>query len=492
MKRRDFLLTAAALASAAGLPLPAATARRRLLIPRLVDARAQAQSLALEARAGQTEFFPGVASATLGYDGDYLGPTLRVYSGDDVEIAVANRLGMPTTVHWHGLLVPGELDGGPHQQIAPGATWRPVLPVRQPAATLFYHSHMHHDTARQVYFGLAGMLIVRDAAEQRLGLPSEYGVDDLPLVLQDRAFSAGRLVMPGGMMAAMQGARGDTILVNGTPDAYARVPARRVRLRLVNASNARDYHLRFDDGRAFHWIAAGGGLLPAPLERRVLSLSPGDRAEILVDFSDARAATLVTGADDNAPPMGMMGTFASPAAAVLGFEVAPDAGGAAPLPSRLVDDDPWDAGLATRVRRFTLDMGMMGGMGRGGGMGMRGGMGMGGMGGGGMDMFSVNGRAFDARRVDERVRLGDTEIWEISANAMAHPFHIHGVHFRVLARGARPAGADDAGIRDTVRVEDSVRLLVRFFQPALAAPFMYHCHILEHEDHGMMGQFSVA
>ena len=125
---------------------------------------------------------------------------------------------------------------------------------------------------------------------------------------------------------------------------------------------------------------------------------------------------------------------------------------------------------------------MRGGMGMGGGMGMD----------GGMDMFSINQRPFDARRVDERVRLGDTEIWEVTASAMAHPFHIHGVHFRVLARGGRPAGPDDAGIRDTVRVDDPVLLLVRFLQPALAAPFMYHCHILEHEDHGMMGQFSVA
>jgi blue copper oxidase len=138
------------------------------------------------------------------------------------------------------------------------------------------------------------------------------------------------------------------------------------------------------------------------------------------------------------------------------------------------------------VRRFTLDMGMMGGMGMRGGRGMGGGMGM------GADMFSINGSAFDVRRVDERVRLGDTEIWEVSADAMAHPFHIHGVQFRVLARGSRLAGADDAGLRDTVLVEDRVRLLVRFSQPSLAAPFMYHCHILEHEDHGMMGQFSVA
>ena len=110
----------------------------------------------------------------------------------------------------------------------------------------------------------------------------------------------------------------------------------------------------------------------------------------------------------------------------------------------------------------------------------------------GTDMFAINGRSFDSRRVDERVRLGDTEIWEVSADAMAHPFHVHGVHFRVIGRGGRAPDPDDAGLKDTVRVDEPVRLLVRFTQPAIEAPFMYHCHILEHEDHGMMGQFAVT
>lgn len=465
--------------------------RRRLHIPELLDARAHAQSIALEARAGRTEFFPGIPSATLGYNGDYLGPTLSVHEGDEVEVAVTNRLTRPTTVHWHGLLVAGELDGGPHQEIAPGATWRPVVPVRQPAATLFYHSHQHHETAAQVWQGLAGMLIVRDAREAALGLPSEYGVDDIPVLIQDRQFQSGRLVMPAGMATAMQGARGDIVLANGTPDAYVRVPARHVRLRLVNASNARDYSLAFDDGRVFQWIATDAGLLEAPLERRTLALMPGERAEIVVDFSDGAAATLMTTRDDNIPAMGMMGRARASGGpqAVLVFEVEAPQGAAPPLPARLATHHRWDAVRATRIRRFTLDMGM--GMGMMGGR--MGGMGMGGMGmRGGMDMFSINGRAFDPRRVDERVRLGDLEIWEVAGDMMAHPFHIHGVQFRVLGRGGVGPGADDAGFKDTVRVDDPVRLLVRFTQPALAAPFMYHCHILEHEDHGMMGQFTVA
>ena len=236
------------------------------------------------------------------------------------------------------------------------------------------------------------------------------------------------------------------------------------------------------------WIAAGGGLFPRPLERRALPLSPGERADIVVDFSDGSPAALMTLADDNAPAMGLMGAAmgASPAGTVITVEVDSRPGQSAPLPARLAPDDAWDASQATRLRRFTLDMGMMGGMGMGGGMGMRGGMRE------GMDMFSINGRAFDSKRVDARVRLGDDEVWEVSAATMAHPFHIHGVHFRVISRnGGAPTG-DDAGLRDTVRVDGTVRLHVRFAQPALSSPFMYHCHILEHEDHGMMGQFSVS
>jgi len=212
-----------------------------LPVPPLLDARAHGQALGLTAQAGQTEFFPGKSSATLGYNGSYLGPTLRVHRGDDVQVSVTNALKVDTTVHWHGLLVPGELDGGPHQLVRPGATWRPVLPIRQAAATLWYHSHVHGRTAEQVYAGLAGLLIVADKEEAALGLPSDYGIDDLPLIVQDRQFQGGVLVRPGGMMTRMLGARGDTLLVNGAVAPVAQVPRRWVRLRLANGANARQF-----------------------------------------------------------------------------------------------------------------------------------------------------------------------------------------------------------------------------------------------------------
>jgi blue copper oxidase len=111
------------------------------------------------------------------------------------------------------------------------------------------------------------------------------------------------------------------------------------------------------------------------------------------------------------------------------------------------------------------------------------------MGGGMATAMGINGRPFDMTRIDERLRLGDTEIWEVSAQMMAHPFHVHGVHFEVLSRGGRRPDILDQGLRDTVLVQEPVELLVHFTQPAVQVPFMYHCHILEHEDNGMMGQY---
>ena len=469
---------------AAGEPQP-------LRIPGLLDARKLANSVSLEVQAGITEFFPGRTSKTLGYNGSHLGPTIRVNRGDEVEIAVSNGLNEDTTVHWHGLLIPAELDGGPHQLIRPGTTWRPRLPIRQPAATLFYHPHVHGRTGAQVYSGLAGLFLVTDDEERALGLPSEYGVDDLPLVLQDRRFEDGRLVLPEGMMTLMQGRRGNTTLVNGTPNAFARVPGRLVRLRFVNGSNARIFDLSFDDRRTFHWIASEGGLLEEPIQMRSLTLAPGERAEILVDFSDGNRVALRTAPDTNLPMMMMMGPgsrvrslaqeiFGGGDEIVLHFEPTGQQDPAA-LPGRLVSRQRSNASQATGRRRFVLGMGM--GMGMGGMMG-------GGMGSGGN--MVINGRPFEMDRIDERVALGDTEIWEISGEMMSHPFHIHGVQFEVLSRNGGKPVARDAGLRDTVLVREPVELLVRFTQPAVKAPFMYHCHILEHEDNGMMGQFATA
>ena len=400
--RRTFLVGTGLTAAAASPPSwwidPAeATEPQPLKIPELIDARQRGQGISLNVQAGQTEFFPGRRSGTLGYNGSYLGPTLRVHQGDEVEIAVANKLREETTVHWHGLLIPAELDGSPHQPIAPGETWRPRLPIQQRAATLWYHSHAHHRTAEQVYGGLAGLLLVSDEDERELGLPHEYGVDDIPLVLQDRQFDDGRMVIPSGMMTLMHGRRGETLLVNGTPNPVASVPGKVVRLRLVNGSNARIFNLSFGDGREFQWIASDGGFLERAVSLKSLMLAPGERAEVLVDFSDGREIALQTETDPNAPMMmGMMGRLRSAVSGifdenvreVLRFQPTERGDTPATLPDRLMSWQSADDSAATRKRRVTLTMGMGGMM--GGGM----------MGAGGM--FGINGKPFEMDFVNER------------------------------------------------------------------------------------------
>jgi FtsP/CotA-like multicopper oxidase with cupredoxin domain len=261
----------------------------------------------------------------------------------------------------------------------------------------------------------------------------------------------------------------------------------------VNGSNARIFDLEFSDERAFHWIASEGGLLENPVQMRSLTLAPGERAEILVDFADGRPVALQTRPDLNEPMMMGMQTrlrslasdlFGNDREHILRFEPQAGGGMGASVPQRLISRQRLDSSRAVRRRRFVLNMGMGGMM--GGGMGRMTGGGMG----SGMAMHGINRRAFDMNRIDERVQLGDIEIWEASGEMMAHPLHVHGVHFEVLSRNDKKPNTRDQGLRDTVVVKEPVELLVQFTQPADKAPFMYHCHILEHEDNGMMGQFA--
>jgi blue copper oxidase len=461
-----------------------------LPVPPLIDAHAQGGEIRLVAQAGRHAFVAGRPAATLGYSGPILGPTLRMRRGDDVAVEIENRMDADTIVHWHGFLIPSERDGAPHDRIATGGTWRRVLPIDQAETTAWYHPHPYRDTARQIYSGLAGLVLIEDGTGARLGLPRAYGVDDLPLILQDRLIDDdGDLVYPDTPMTVMQGARGNTIIVNGAIAPVARVPLGLVRLRLLNASNARNLDLAFGDGRAFHVIASDGGYLAEPVPMTRLLVAPAERFEILVDFSDGRGAVLETGADPFPPMMGMMMRGAqSDAANIMRF--APDRGlrAAGPgVPPALADVPALPSTDQLPRRRFVLnDMGMMGG-------GMGGMMGGGMMGRGRAGGLGINGRPFDMQRIDAEIPLGASEVWEVESGTMAHPFHVHGVHFRILSLDGGPPPPHLQGWKDTVLVPRSAELLIRFTQPASRAhPFMFHCHILEHEDAGMMGQYVCA
>jgi FtsP/CotA-like multicopper oxidase with cupredoxin domain len=424
-----------------------------------------------------------------------------LHRGDEVQISVENKLDSNTTAHWHGVLTPAEVDGGPHIIIEPGKIWRPTLKINQPETTAWYHAHPHRDSGRQVYMGLAGMVIIKDGMSKRLGLPETYGVDDLPIILQDRSFDAnGELQYASSGPVLMAGMRGDTLIVNGVIAPVARAPAGIVRLRLLNAANARNFDLAFRDSRIFQVIASDGGYLPAPVAMTALTIAPGERFEVLVDFSDGRSVELAT-AEDRRVLMGMgrgmssgmmPGMIGSGAGVLMRFDVDPSL----PAPVKTVPETLVALPRLTRSdlmprRQISLDMGpgMMGrGMmrGMGGGRGGMRGMGMG-------PPVGLNGRVFDMQRIDFEPKLGSSEIWEVTPNMMAHPFHVHGVIFRVLSIGGKSPPPHLAGGKDTILLDGPAELLLEFTQPATRrSPFMFHCHILEHEDAGMMGQYATT
>ncbi len=478
-----------------------------LPVPPLIDTTKNGSVFELVIQEGHNRIVPAGPTTTYGYSGPILGPVVRVRSGQVVKPVISNRLPVESSVHWHGLFVPSDVDG-PFNPIAPGQSWSPELRIAQPAATTWYHPHPHGDTARQTYMGLAGLLYVDDGSAEAFNLPREHGVDDLPLVLQDRIFAPdGKLIYDRSPMAMMHGSRGDVILVNGAVRPIARPPAGLVRLRLLDGANARNFRLAFSDDRPFHVIANDAGWLAEPVELREIEISPGERYEIVVDFSDGRPADLLTWPDHNGRfgdgmverAKAFVATMRERREPVLRFEPAPVANRPKrDLPRRLQDPGRPDASKAVRWRSFTFDSMMMANMPmmRGGGMGHGGhnarapaGTSAGHQVPSGMRM-GINGRTYDMGRIDAEVALGSHEIWEIVSTEMAHPFHIHGATFQTLTKAGRPAPAHEAGIKDTVLVENRAELLVSFRQPSTRErPFLFHCHILEHEELGMMGTY---
>jgi FtsP/CotA-like multicopper oxidase with cupredoxin domain len=496
ISRRVFLQSGAAAGAAtvfAGSSLSASEAGRfanPLKIPALLEgaAGADGKTFDLAVGRGTSEFLPGVSTPTIGINGPYLGPTVRCRPGDRVTLRVRNGLAEPTTLHWHGLHIPARYDGGPHQVVEPGATWTPSFEIKQKASLCWYHSHQMGRTGEQVLRGMAGLFLIEDEESRSLGLPSEYGVDDIPLVIQDRRFNRdGSFGYLSAMHDVMMGYKGNVILVNGTVDPHLTLRRQRTRLRILNASNSRIYTLGRDDGKDLTIIGSDGGLLERPVRLRRVRLGPGERIELLVDAEPGGNFRLMSYPDRVAGggmgPGMMMGGMAGNTETfpVIELRAGKLEASDTALPERLVRLPAWTEAQAVRRRTFSLDMGRMGmGMGR---------RGMGGM-------MGINGRPMDMGRIDVRVPLGSVEIWEIeNASPVTHPFHIHDVQFRVLDREGEPPLPHERGLKDTVLVDpgSAVRVIAEFADFADPKhPYMYHCHILEHEDAGMMGQFVVV
>lgn len=387
----------------------------------------------------------------------------------------------PTRVstHVHGARVPSISDGYPESWHGPGEHKLCYYPNQQDAAALWCHDHAMGVSLFNIFAGLMGWYIVRDQAEQELGLPS--GKYELPLLLYDRSFDPrGQIYYPNppDQGAWSQEYLGDAMVVNGKVRPYHDVEPRRYRLRMANTANSRFFALSLSNGQSFHAIGSDQGLLAAPVELQRLVLAPAERADLMVDFSGSRGKNIVLMSDE---------------LEIMQFRVGKSSTGVdAPLPIVLRPIQRIPEVQASRSRLLTLNEFD---------------------GENGTAMVMLLNRSHWSDPVTERVRLGSVEIWSLANLTQdTHPIHLHMVHFQVLDRRnfsvddylaantlplrytgpALPPAPHEMGWKDVVQCPPQMvtRIIVPF--TPYAGRYVWHCHILEHQANEMMRPYDIV
>jgi FtsP/CotA-like multicopper oxidase with cupredoxin domain len=430
-----------------------------------LPAAAQRQiEVALTAAPTRLSLVPGAVTEVFAYNGQFPGPTLEFREGDRVTVHFRNDLPEPTTIHWHGLHLPFTSDGSPFHPVAPGEEYDYVFTI-QPgtAGTYWYHPHPHHRTGYQIAKGLYGAIIVRAADDP---LPST--LTEKLLIVSDNRFSPdGSIDLPGSLtpqenVDRENGREGDVIFVNGEVMPTLTIHAGEVqRWRVINASAARVYRLSLPGHKLLH-VGSDGGLFERPVEVDEILVANAERVELLVRGTGSPGSRSVVQSlpyDRYIPQTRPQRWTQTRDLLTLQYTPEP-AMSAVALPHVLRHIPVLDTTHATATRLMVLTQGM------------------------------INGQVMDHRRVDVAATLGATEIWEIeNLVGMDHPFHLHGFQFQVLDRNGVPEPF--RSWKDVVNVpkHGTARFIVRYAD--YPGKWMFHCHILDHEDHGMMGILEV-
>jgi FtsP/CotA-like multicopper oxidase with cupredoxin domain len=408
----------------------------------------------LEAGEMMWEFVDGQQTRAWGYNGQTPGPVIEATVGDVLEVRLTNRLPEPTTIHWHGLRIPAAMDGTDNVQhpIAPGETftYRFLLPD---AGTFWYHPHTN-ETA-QLERGLTGALIVRGPNEPTLDVERVLVLDDV--ALDER----GQIKPLGGLIERHDGRQGGTALVNGKSATAWRMAAGQIeRWRIVNAASAR--YVRLTIGHEFRLLGTDGGLIEAPVTMTEILLTPGDRADIAVGPFTQGETIRVESLPYNRR------TFKQLARTLFAtVQVDAPLPSTAVVPSRLRELAPLATADATPTREVHLGVRPS----------LRTGL-----------KFVVNS---ETHHRDHPVKVGELQIWEVvNDTLMDHPFHLHGFFFQVLSVNGTPPAF--RSLEDTVNVPPRSRVRIAWTPDDRPGEWMYHCHILEHHESGMMGHFTVV
>ena len=468
LNRREFVqaavltggsLAAGSLAAACGLDIPSAPTGPSLAATGTLNRSAlripsstTPSGLTLRAAPGTVNILPGKQTSAWLYNGEFPGPTIIATNGGLGTVTFRNGLMQESITHWHGLLVNPANDGHPRQVVAPGSTYNYNFLINQRAALDWYHPHPHMKTGEQVYRGLAGAFILRDATDtgmagNPLGLP--VGGYEIPLIIRDASFdSRGNFQFSN----KSSGFWGNTPLVNGTFAPYLDVNKGVYRFRLLNGCNARVLRLALSNGAMFRLIGNDGGLLDRVYSLSEITAAPGERFDLLVDFRalGAGGTVMLQDLDARWDILEFRGTGLA---------------GAGTLPSGSLSTIPVLSSPVT-TRRFTFD-----------------------------GMTRINGKLYDISAVEFTVPFGVVERWRFVTNGNGpHPVHIHGAVFQVQSRtgGRGMVYGWERGWKDTVLVNDgeTVDVLIRF--TAYRGLYIMHCHQLAHEDAGMMANFSVV
>jgi FtsP/CotA-like multicopper oxidase with cupredoxin domain len=410
------------------------------------------------------------------YNGQIPGPRLEAKPGDTVRIRFTNKLSQATNLHYHGLHIPqtGNADNI-FLSVPPGETqaYEFTLPKNHPAGTFYYHPHLHELVAEQVFGGLGGIFVVRGELDD---IPEVRAAKEEFLFLKDFALDATGQIPAPGHMDLMRGREGAILTVNGLVNPTFSLPSGGLlRFRIVNASSSRFYRLSLEE-HPFYLIATDGGAIAKPVELRELLLSPGERAEVLVQGNRPPGQYRLLSLPYDRGGMGMMGSSA-PASSqphvIATIAYKDSVAKPLPLPEKLIPVETLPQ--ASKTRRIELSMSM--GMGNGMGMQME---------------FLFNNKTFDMNRVDAAVKLGTIEDWElvnVDPDGMEHSFHLHTNPFQVISRNGKPEPYQAWEDTLRVRAKETVRIRIPFRD--FTGKTVYHCHVLDHEDLGMMGIVAV-
>lgn len=463
-RRQLFKRSVAALAVGALPQSVWATDNPPLFIPKLLETH-RGKPIFLNLQTAQTSFLNKKPTEVWGFNGQYLGPTIRVKRGDFVKLNYSNNLSQFVALNIQGLQTSGELLGGIAKTLQKNGSWSPVIPINQSAATCWYHACTLANSAYQTYRGLVGMWIIEDSDSQKTKLPNKYGVNDIPLILQDIQLNR------DGVPLFQQGDRfeGDYLLVNGQQAPYLNVQRGIVRLRLLNASLSRDYELRLDNGKDFTLIARSLGFLPQGKTINRLHLAPGERAEILLDLNDGENVSLITGFKRGL--LDQMGQFFKANTELRDNTVLKLC--VEGLPSVFTQKQEWSFNTdaveilkqkVQRERQFALDR----------------------------TNATINQQRFDSRRIDISTNIGAIERWTLTTTGDAMGFTLQGAKFIVESVNGKVSEETEVSWQDTVWVDGTVEILVKFEHPSSNNyPFTFGSSDLVLADKGCIGTIIV-